>query len=128
MATEGYLEKGLELDLTQLCPRQAILEEVGETVQRIEVKIAHMHVEGGFQASCSTAPLPARLWPRPGLTGVGLEGTEMRKTWSDESTRRALPLASVRGFWRAGGRLRPNARDRAGHLSLSAPLIYANRG
>lgn len=34
MATEGYLEKGLELDLTQLCPLQPIPEEVLETVSK----------------------------------------------------------------------------------------------
>lgn len=34
MATEGYLEKGLELDLTQLCPLQTILEEALETLSK----------------------------------------------------------------------------------------------
>lgn len=34
MATEGYLEEGLELDLTQLCPLRMILEEVLETLSK----------------------------------------------------------------------------------------------
>lgn len=34
MATEGYLEEGLEPDLRQLCPLQTVLEEVFEVVSK----------------------------------------------------------------------------------------------
>lgn len=40
MATEGYLEEALELDLTQLCPRaDRSWGGFGETVQEIKVKL-----------------------------------------------------------------------------------------
>lgn len=68
MATKGYLEKGLELDLTQLCPLQTILEEVGETVHKIEVKSPTCPWRGVLQAPPSrpfVAPAwPDRHWPR----------------------------------------------------------------
>lgn len=40
MATEGCLEEGLQLDVTQLCPLQTVLEVLEIlSVQEVEVKL-----------------------------------------------------------------------------------------
>lgn len=61
MATEGYLEEALELDLTQLCPGQTVLGEVLEKLSKKSKSDCPHELGGGFQVSCSTGPPSPRL-------------------------------------------------------------------
>lgn len=49
MTTEGHLEEGPELDLSQLCPLQTVLEEVWRCFPRHQSKTAYRNLEEGFQ-------------------------------------------------------------------------------
>lgn len=95
MAIEGYLEKGLELDLTQLFVHCRQFLRFWRHCLRNRCKFAHMNLKEGFQASCSLG-LPARP-----------HGYRHRKDRDEKSLEGQLSWSgpcSCLGAWFPGGR------------------------
>ena len=91
MTTEGYLEEGPELDLSQLCPPQTVLEEVWRCFPRRRSKIAYRNLEEGFRDSCSVGT-PPRPVCGPSLVPRTSAQKGQRTAQSDNSTGQALPV------------------------------------